>query len=362
MTQNGTQTGLLAEVKDAVTPRATLLVLGVVALQLLFIASYVGALHNPKPRDVPFGVVAPQALAEQSVTRLEQLPGSPLDPRAVADEATARKQIMNRDIDGALIVDPTRTTDTLLVASGGGTVLATTLEQYLTALEASQKRTVRTVDVAPASATDFDGLSSFYVVVGWCVGGYLTASILAISSGARPANPRRAVIRLAVMALVSIVGGLGGAVIVGPILDALPGSVMAFWGLGALITFAVGAATLALQALFGTVGIGLAILLVVIAGNPSAGGAFPLPMLPPFWEAIGPALPPGAGTWVARSIAYFKGNDTTGALLVLSAWAAVGITVTLGASVWRAQREDEGKGEGEEQGDRQGEPLPTQVP
>ncbi|MBE8476639.1 ABC-2 transporter permease [Streptomyces justiciae] len=349
MTQNGTQNGgLLAEVKDAVTPRATLLVLGVLALQLLFIASYVGALHDPKPKDVPFGVVAPRAAAQQAVTRLEQLPGSPLDPRAVADEATARKQIMNRDIDGALIINVAGPKDTLLVASGGGTVLATTLEKYLTALEASQQRSLRTVDVAPASSTDFDGLSSFYVVVGWCVGGYLTASILAISTGARPANPRRAAIRLVVMALVSIAGGIGGAVIVGPILDALPGSVMAFWGLGALVTFAVGAATLALQGMFGIVGIGLAILLVVIAGNPSAGGAFPLPMLPPFWKAIGPALPPGAGTWVARSIAYFKGNDTTASLLVLSAWAAAGIVITMGASVLRARRE--------------GAPLPTQTP
>lgn len=336
-----TENSFPAEVKDAVTPRATLLVLGVVALQLLFIASYVGALHNPKPKDVPFGVVAPQAAAQQAVTRLEQLPGSPLDPRAVADAATARKQILNRDIDGALIIDPAGSTDTLLVASGGGTVLATALETLTATLEKAERRTVRTVDVAPASSQDFDGLSSFYVVVGWCVGGYLCASILAISTGARPANPRRAVIRLVVMALVSIVGGLGGAVIVGPVLGALPGSVMTFWGLGALVTFAVGAATLALQGIFGIIGIGLAILLVVIAGNPSAGGAFPLPMLPPFWKAIGPALPPGAGTWVARSIAYFKGNDTTGALLVLSAWAAAGIAVTLGAAGLRKKREDE---------------------
>ncbi|MDQ0602991.1 hypothetical protein QF037_007336 [Streptomyces canus] len=259
----------------------------------------------------------------------------------MADEATARKQILNRDIDGALVIDPAGTTDTLLAASGGGTVLATTLERYLTALEAPQKRGVKTVDVAPASSQDFDGLSAFYLVVGWCVGGYLCASILAISTGARPANPRRAVIRLIVMALVSIVGGLGGAVIVGPILDALPGSVLAFWGLGTLVTFAVGAAPLALQAIFGIIGIGIAILLVVIAGNPSAGGAFPLPMLPPFWQTIGPALPPGAGTWTARSIAYFKGNDTTASLLVLSAWAAAGIAITLGMAWLRRKREGE---------------------
>ncbi|MFS8203868.1 DUF3533 domain-containing protein [Streptomyces sp. CWNU-52B] len=319
------------EVREAVTPRATLLVIGVVALQLLFIASYVGALHHPKPTDVAFGVVAPGGGADRTVARLERLPGEPLDPRTLADEATARERITDRDLDGALLVDPGGTTDTLLVASGGGKSLSNALVTLITEVEKDEGRTVRTVDVVPADAQDANGLTPFYLVVGWCVGGYLCASALAISSGARPANLRRAVIRLAAMALVSIVGGLGGAVVVGPVLGALPGSVAALWGLGALITFAVGAATLALQCLFGIVGIGVAVLLVVILGNPSAGGALPPPMLPPFWQAIGPALPPGAGTWAARSIAYFKSNDVTAALLVLTAWAALGTAITLAA-------------------------------
>lgn len=317
------------EVKNAVTPRAALLVIGVLGLQLLFIASYVGALHKPKPTDVAFGVVAPQQLSQQLVDQLDGLPGGPLDPRTVSSAAEAREQIMNRDIDGALIVSAEGRTDTLLVASGGGTVLSGALERILTQVEASQQRTVRTVDVAPASPEDFDGLSSFYLVVGWCVGGYLCASILAISAGSKPANRQRAAIRTAVMALYAIAGGIGGAIIIGPILGALPGSFWGLSGLGALVVLAVGMTTLALQALTGIVGIGLAVLIVVIAGNPSAGGAFPLPMLPDFWRAIGPALPPGAGTWTARSIAYFRGNAVTGPLLVLSAWAVVGTALTL---------------------------------
>ncbi|NEE30099.1 DUF3533 domain-containing protein, partial [Streptomyces sp. SID7982] len=77
-------------------------------------------LHEPKLKDVAFGVVAPPSAVEQTVQRLDELPGSPLDPRALPDEAAARKQIENRDIDGALVVRPDGTTDTLLVASGGG--------------------------------------------------------------------------------------------------------------------------------------------------------------------------------------------------------------------------------------------------
>ncbi|MFI6949042.1 DUF3533 domain-containing protein [Streptomyces sp. NPDC050422] len=317
------------EVKNAVTPRAALLVTGVLALQLLFIASYIGALHNPKATDVPFGVVAPQQVSARLVTELKNLPGDPLDPRTVTDAATARQQILDRKIDGALIVNPRGTTDTVLVASGGGTVLATSLTKIIKEAELTQHRTARAVDVAPASKQDFDGLSSFYLAVGWCVGGYLCASILAISAGSRPANRQRAVIRTGVMALYSIAGGIGGAIIIGPILGALPGSFWGMSGLGALTVFAVGMITLALEALTGIVGIGLAVLIVVIAGNPSAGGAFPLPMLPDFWRAIGPALPPGASTWTARSIAYFRGNAVTGPLLVLSAWAVVGTVITL---------------------------------
>ncbi|MFG3267514.1 ABC transporter permease [Streptomyces bobili] len=334
----GPDRSFLAEVKDAVTPRATLLVVGVLALHLLFIASYVGALHDPRPKDVPFGVVAAGAAAERTVTRLERLPGAPLDPRTVADRETARKQILERKIDGALVVDPAGTTDTLLVATGGGRVLATTLEALTARAAKSEGRTVRTVDVAPADTGDANGLSSFYVTVGWCVGGYLCASIMTISAGAARSTPRRAVIRLVAMALVALVGGLGGALIVGPVLGALPGSFPALWGLGALIIFAVGAATLACQALFGLAGIGLVILIVVILGNPSAGGALPPPLLPPFWKAIGPALPPGAGTWAARSIAYFEGNAVTAALLVLSAWAVAGTAITLLATAWRTRR------------------------
>ncbi|MCJ1679716.1 DUF3533 domain-containing protein [Streptomyces sp. APSN-46.1] len=332
MTQptNAAPAGFLAEVKDAVTTRAALLVLGVLALQLAFITSYIGAFHHPKPSEIPLAVTSPaEPVTARSVKQLGALPGEPLAPRAVTDEAAALARIRNRDVDGALIIDPAGRTDRLLVASGGGASLSQALEAVVTRAEAAQGRTLRVTDVAPTAARDARALSSFYLVVGWCVGGYLCAAILAISAGARPANSARAVIRLGALLAYAIVAGLLGTVIAGPVLGALPGGITALWGLGTLVVFAVGAITLAFQGLAGVVGIGLAILLVVVLGNPSAGGAYPYPLLPPFWRAIGPALPPGAGTYAARSIAYFKGNDAAGAMLVLAAWAVLGAAVTV---------------------------------
>ena len=346
-TDPGPSGGFLAEIKDAVTTRAALLVLGVLALQLAFITSYIGAFHHPKPREIPIAVTAPLApVAERSVRQLDALPGKPLAPRAVEDEAAAVARIRNRDVDGALIIDPAGTTDRLLVAGGAGASLAQAIEEVVGLVEKSQGRTVVVTDVAPSAAGDGRGLSAFYLVVGWCVGGYLCAAILAISAGARPANSARAVIRLGALLVYAVVAGLLGAVIAGPVLDALPGSLMGLWGLGTLVVFAVGAITLALQGLAGVVGIGLAILLVVVFGNPSAGGAYPYPLLPPFWSTIGPALPPGAGTYAARSIAYFRGNDAGGPMLVLAAWAVVGAAVTVACAVFRGGRAGAAVGSG----------------
>ncbi|MFI6684662.1 DUF3533 domain-containing protein [Streptomyces sp. NPDC050485] len=317
------------EVKTAVTVRAALLVIGVLGLMVAFIASYAGAFHSPKPKDIPFAVVAPAQIAGQLTRQLNALPGGPLDVRTAKDEADATRQLRDRGVDGVLVVDPRGTTDTLLVASGGGASLSQAVELVATAAEKAQQRTVKVVDVAPADRDDARGLSSFYLVVGWCVGGYLCAAILAISAGARPANPHRALIRLGALAVYSIAAGLLGSLIIGPVLGALPGSYLGLAGLGALVVFAVGATTLAFQGLAGVVGIGLAILVIVVLGNPSAGGAYPYPLLPPFWRTIGPGLPPGAGTWAARSIAYFKGNSISGPLQVLSLWALLGAIITV---------------------------------
>ncbi|UGY92664.1 ABC transporter permease [Streptomyces gobiensis] len=334
----GGKDGFLGELRDAVSLRAALLVLGVLALQLAFVTSYLGAFHNPTPDKVPIAVVAPQQVQDEYTQRLDTLPGTPLKVRtATDDEAEAVQQIKNRKIDGALVVDPAGTTDRLLVASGAGASLSQALEQVIRAVQQAQQRLVEVEDVVPVEKGDARGLSSFYLVVGWSVGGYLIAAILAMSYGARPINLSRALIRLGALAVYAIVAGLGGALIAGPVLGALPGNPLALWGLGALIVFAVGAATLALQGMAGVIGIGVAILLVVVLGNPSAGGAYPGPLLPPFWRTIGPAFPPGAGTWSARSIAYFDGAAITGPLLVLAAWAVAGLALTLLFAVLRGR-------------------------
>ena len=317
-----------AELTDAVTPRTALLVIGVLLLGLGFTLSYVGALHNPKPHKVALDVVAPPPAVQQTVASLNALPGQPFKAKAVADEPTARRRIAHRQTDAAFVVVGGGVDDQLLVAGAGGPTLAQAVQQVLGAVELQQGRSLTVVDVQPVGGTDRGGLASFYLAVGWVVGGYLAAAILAISVGARPANHRRALLRLLTLGLYSAVAGIGGALIATHILGALPGHMWRLALFGALVVFGTGAATLAFQALFGVVGIGVAILLFVILGNPSAGGPYPGPLLPTFWRAIGPWLPPGAATSGIRGIEYFARAGTGQPIWALVGYALIGAAIT----------------------------------
>jgi hypothetical protein len=124
------------------------------------------------------------------------------------------------------------------------------------------------------------------------------------------------------------------------VLGVFDGHLLALSALGALLVFAVGAFTMALQVWTGLVGIGLAILLFVVLGNPSAGGAYPAPLLPPFWAGIGPWLPPGAGTDAVRGIVYFGGAGAGSACAVLAAYAVVGLLATMAGAGRGASAEE----------------------
>lgn len=322
----------LAELRDAVSARTVLLVLGVLLLQLGFILSYVGAFHAPKPQRIPVVVVAPAQVSTQLIGQLNALPSNPLSANAIADEAIARQQILDGTTSAALIVDPKGTADTLLVASGGGTSVAQAVEEVGQQVARQQKRALTVTDIVPLQSGDGRGLSGFYLVIGWLVGGYLMAALLGMAKGARPTTTRRALFRLFAVVPYAILSGLGGAIVVDQGLGALTGHFMALWWLGALLVFGAAAVTLAFQVLFGVIGIGVTVLLFVILGNPSAGGAYQPTLLPPFWRALSGALPNGAGTDIVRRIVYFGSQGIGGHLIVLAGYAIGGVVVALGAA------------------------------
>ncbi len=319
--------GLAAEFRDAVTVRAVLLVVGVGLLQLGFIASYIGAFHRPAPHRLGLAVVAPAELRTTVVNRLNALPGRPLEAVAVDSTAAGTSKLLARTVYGVFVVDAAGNQDRLVEASASGVSASTAMTTVMTAVEVHEHRTVQVHDIRPPLPGDRNSLSSFYLVVGWIVGGYLVSAILGVSAGSRPANVNRATVRLAAIAVYAVVTGVAGALIAGPWLHALPSHVVALGLLGALLVFSAGAFSMGLQVVAGTVGIGLSILLFVVIGNPSAGGAYAWPLLPTFWRVVGPYIPSGAGTAATRGIAYFDGIGIGTNLLVIATYAVVGIVL-----------------------------------
>ncbi len=312
--------------------------LGVLILGLGFVFSYVGAFHHPVPHRVRIALVAPAGSARQLVARLDALPGRPLRAQAVTGAAAARGMLRADRVAAVLQVEPQRRRDRLLVAGGGGAALSTAVQDVVTRFEAAQRRTVVTTDIVPLQSGDYRGLTGFYLVVGCLVAGYLLAAVLGITLGPRPGTVGEAARRLSAVVPYSLVAGIGTALIVGPLLGALTGHFVAVAGVGALLVFAAAAVTIALEVLMGVVGIGLAILLYVVLGNPSAGGAYQNALLPGFWRTIGNALPNGAGVEAIRRAVYFGGHGIGGHLIVIGAYGLAGTAATLLLSRSRPHR------------------------
>src|SRR5262245_45246056 len=322
-----------AEFRDAVSLRTISLIGGVLFLQFAFILSYVAAFHAPKPHEIRLGIVSPSAkISEQTAEKMNAIESHPLHAVPVTDKDTAIQQIKSGELSAALVINIFGKTDTLLISSGGGATVATAVTRVVTLLEATQKRTVTVEDVVPLQSGDNYGLTGFYLVIGWIVGGYLMASLLGVSAGARPATPRRAYIRLGAIVPYAIISGIGGALIVDQGLGALTGHFVALSLLGALLVATSATVTMAFQVILGVIGIGIAVLVFVILGNPSAGGAYQTELLPPFWRFLSNGLPTGSGTDTVRRIVYLESHGIRGHLIVIAVWVIAGAVITVIAS------------------------------
>lgn len=294
--------------------------LGVVlAVQALFVVSYVGALHAPSPRNVPFAVVGPPRLAAAVGTRFS------LRTTGYADEAAARRAIDHRQVYGALVTSGKGYR--LLVVPAAGNAVATALTTAFTAAAAAGGLRLTVVPVHALPNGDRSGAVPFLVVMALVIGGYLSATIATTIGG-----PATRGARAPVLAGVAVIGSLVTDLVAGPLLGAIPSErFFVLWALFVFVMLAVAYAAAALQVLFGPVGTLIVIVVFVIFGAPAAGGTVPRPFLPGFWGTIGPYLPPGAGTTAVRNTIYFDGNAVGRALVVLGAYLVIGGVILVGA-------------------------------
>jgi Protein of unknown function (DUF3533) len=298
------------------TRRRLVVALGVALLvQALFVISYVGALHSPKPHRVALGVVGdspmPGAVGKQFSLGTVQY----------SSEAAALRAIDQRKVVGAFVSSSAGAK--LIVAPAAGPSVASALGNAFGAAAIAFHQKLEIVQVHPLPKGDAVGVVSFLVTMALIVGGYLSAT-MAMAFGGQASQRSRG----AALAGVAVLGGLVTSVIAGPILGAIPTSkFVVLWALFTLVMAAVALATAALQTVLGPAGTLVVVVVFVIFGAPAAGGSVPSAFLPGFWRTFGPYLPAGAGTTAVRNTIYFGGNGITRALAVLTAYLLAGAIV-----------------------------------
>ena len=318
--------------------RTLVFVVAVLGIQLGFILSYVGAFHAPRAEGIEVLVVAPPAVQAQVVDQLNAIPTAPVAASAASSEEAALASLRTADTSGVFIVDATGPQDTLTVASAGGSSIATALTTAFQQVDATQGRTITVQDVLPPQSGDGRGLTGFYLVTGWLVGGYLLAAVLGILLGTTLVGVRQALTRIAVFIPYAVASGIGGALIVDQGLGALTGHFWSVAGVGALVVMSASMVTVGLQSFLGFIGVGITIVLFVVLGNPSAGGAYQQELLPTFWRTISQALPNGAATTAIRHLVYFDAHQVVPDLVSVDPYAITGAALTLLVSAIRGRQ------------------------
>ena len=182
--------------------------------------------------------------------------------------------------------------------------------------------TVEVTDVVPLAESDPRGTgltaALFPLVLGGMIGG-IGLTFLIIGAARRVVG----------VLVYSAVAGLVLAGILQGWYGALQGDYWLNAGAMALALAAIAAPITGFVALIGRAGIGLGVVTFMLVANPISAAAVPVEFLAEPWGAIGQWFPPGAAATLLRSLSYFPDADMAFQWLVLAAWAAGGIALSL---------------------------------
>ncbi|WP_330461247.1 ABC transporter permease [Streptomyces sp. NBC_00820] len=294
------------------TWRAVLLPVAVVLLiGTVFVSVYLAAFHAPRPHDLRVGTTEIGTQQEHLREGLARaIPGG-FALETYPDEAAARHAVQDRSVYAAYLGK-----GHLLYGSANGAAVTATVTTAFGSAAHAEHHELSVQDVAPAAAGDTRGLSVFYAAFGLVLAGYLfgmTTYQLA------PRLQYRW--RMASLALFGAVGGVLVTTIAGSTgFGALPGPFLPVALVVALMGAAVGATTMVLLRLFGSAGVSLASILLLILGNSSSGGIMPAAYLPGWLRPLSEILPVGVGVRAVQGLSRFQDDGLARALVILPVW------------------------------------------
>jgi len=288
-------------------------------LSLVFISSFIGALHNPHPRSAPVGIVGPPAAVTSLGHALDHAAPGGYKVTSYPTMAAARNAINTRTIDAAVVPGPHA--QHLLVAQAVSSSLTNATIKVFTTGAARAHVPLTVTDIRPLHSSDPDGLSQTFFVTAllapsFTFGNQLTSRI------APKVGPHR---QLAVVAVYAAIVAAGAVAVADAWIGALTGAPWGLFGIGTLFAFAVTVMGAAAARWAGAIGVAVVGMLFIPVGIASSGVTLGPNMITPWYADLGKALPPGSALPAVLNTTYFSGNAILTPLLVLSAWALAGI-------------------------------------
>lgn len=310
-------------------PPAAVRATGVVVVLTVVIAIVALAFALPAartaPHNVPIGAAGPQAASGQVAATMEQQAPGAFSFTYYPGADALREAIRNRDVYGGIALGPDG--PTLMIATGGSPMIAQMLTQIGSGIAQKTGAQLHVEDLAPPSADDPRGAGLAASALPITLAGLLPAIALMF------ALKREVWTRFAAAVIFSGVAGLSIAALLRWVLGSVEAN---FWGVTGALTLGVlatGLTLLGLGSLFGRVGLALGAVLALLLGNPLSGLNSAPELLPSGWGQFGQFLPQGANATLLRSAAFFDGAGGAVPVIVLTCWAAVGVTLIVLAAL-----------------------------
>jgi hypothetical protein len=323
--QNTRLGGLAVGVKKAaLSPESRKLFItlaGVLAVVFVFVTSNVAANHDPKPHDLPVGVVGPPQLVSATARQLDRRAPGAFQVLGYRSPAAARTAILHRSVYGAFDLGPP---PSLVIADAASLPVATLLQETFTAAARAQGAPLIVHDLVPLPPTDPTGGTAFSATLSLTIAGVLGSSMAYMV-----AKGRVIAVHLSAVLALGIGAGFLTALATNVVVGAFTSHFLAIWGVAALFVLALALPIAFFQRLLGLPGTGLGLLVFIVVGDPSSGGATAPQLLPDPWRAISQALPPGAAVTAMRDVVYFHGYGATRALIVLGSYAVLGAILAI---------------------------------
>lgn len=292
-----------------------------------FCLCYVFAFHAPHPHDVPVALVGSDPTLVAAVDKA--LPGEYVF-HVVDSLAQAKRDVLAGTT--AVAYDPS--TNEVFKASAHqfqvASLVPATLSGVLTGIGVAAPTIT---ELAPLPAYDEYGTVAMYVMLAWCIGGYMVAMFIGIMGG-----PLRHRVRMAVIVVGGLVISLITNTLAGPVLGAIHGHwvelVLIAWGW----IVAIGLAVNGLSYFVGRFIAAPAMICFVFLSMPSSGGAYPKWFMPEPFAWLNHVVVGSSMVDMIKHEIYGVGPGFGRGLVTMACYAAAGLVLMFFGKAWWERR------------------------